>query len=470
MELAPEQRIQISGGAVAHFREHPEDAERLARAAVSFREFLNYWHFKDQERKVYRILGEVLWPAQEEFVRSAQADPYVYYLKARKLGETTIETAFDGWVARFRDSNARVHLFSRRDDAATEILTEVKYGLSHLPEWMQLPVTINNSHEYELLAADDDRRLIKAYPADEDTAVEKSCTHAHVDEWGRMRNPRRVLQAIEPSIAGTAHILTTGQGPQNYTSAYWRQCLAGDAVIGVDPQPVRPCFIGALNRPDRTEAWLNAKRAGMPELEFKREYPLVWEDALFGGGEFVFKGADLDNAGRDFLGLRPPESGHKYVKAWDIGRHQDAAVGVTLDVTDDVHDVVGYTRLRNVRYPDIQREIEKTHRTWLGPTAIEKNSAGEAVLENLNIPEHELRGFSTSKSSKARIIAQLEVALQNQLLKWDPTACEQLDSEMRGYQIPDDGVVQDSVIALAIAEEFAPEAHYQGRVVGVISA
>ena len=40
---------------------------------------------------------------------------------------------------------------------------------------------------------------------------------------------------------------------------------------------------------------------------------------------------------------------------------------------------------------------------------------------------------------------------------------------MRGYQLPDDNVVQDSVIALAIAEEYAPEAHISsgGRILGV---
>ena len=66
------------------------------------------------------------------------------------------------------------------------------------------------------------------------------------------------------------------------------------------------------------------------------------------------------------------------------------------------------------------------------------------------------------------MIANLQVVLQNELLKWDPNQCPQLNAEMSGYLIPDDNVIQDSVVALAIAEECASKAFIQGRVMGVI--
>jgi hypothetical protein len=157
-----------------------------------------------------------------------------------------------------------------------------------------------------------------------------------------------------------------------------------------------------------------------------------------------------------------------YVTAWDIGRYQDAAVAIVLDITEDVHDLVAYRRLRGASYPQIQREIEALHKKYPGITAVEKNAAGAAVLENLNLPEHELEGFTTTRDSKARIIQQLKLKMQQWCIKWNAEACPQLDAEMRGYQIPDDNVVQDSVMALAIAEEFATKAHLrQGRVIGV---
>lgn len=463
--------VPLTPAGLTHIRTHLDDARWFKAAATDFRIFLDRWWFLDQETGLWRILGEVLWEAQEEFVRlttderthdSKTGKDWIYTLKARKLGESTAECAYDGWVARFRDANARVHLFSRRDDAAQELLTAVRSGLQRLPEFARLPISTDNDHEFELAAGPNDRRLVKAYPADKDTAVEASCTHGHVDEWARMGDPRRVWQAIEPSMAGSCHILTTGLGPTNYTSDYWRRSLAGDTRH-------HPCFIGALSRPDRDAAWLRAQRRSMHEEEFNREYPLKWEDAISGGGGFVFKSTDVDMAGVDFLGLSAATRDRRYVKAWDIGRHQDAAVGICLDITDDVHDVVAYTRLRETKYPLIQRAIEEMHAAYPGLTGVEKNSAGEAVLENLVIPEHELEGWNTSGPSKARIIKKLELALQNQLLKWDPETCHQLDSEMRGYQIPDANVVQDSVMTLAIAEELSETAIMRGRVLGVVN-
>jgi hypothetical protein len=231
--------------------------------------------------------------------------------------------------------------------------------------WLQLPATRSTADIYELGAGRDDKQLAKAYPADKETAVENSCTHGHVDEWARMGNPRKVWQAIEPTMAGSCHIVTTGLGPTNHTSIYWRRCLAGDA-------PHHPCFIGALARPDRTTAWLRAKRQGMG------------------------------------------------------------------------------------------REIEAMHRAW------PDNAAGEDVRENLDLPEHQVIGFTTNASSRARIIQKLRIAIQRWLIQWDSDLHPQLDAEMRGYQLPDDNVVQDSVIALAIALEHAPHAYQGGRILGVI--
>lgn len=461
------QRLQVRTGL------SPEQLKEVADTATSFRRFLNYWNFIDQETGNVRVLGEVLWAAQEEFVRTASAHDWIFFLKARKLGETTIECAWDGYVQRFGPVNSRVHLWSRRDDAAQELLAAVKFGITRLPEHMQLPVSKSTTHEFELAAGQDDRRLVKAYPADEETAVEATCNHGHIDEWARMRNPKKVWQAIKPSLAGTAHIVTTGLGPTNFSSGFWRQCMAGDVTNRVGEKMIA-CFIGALNRPDRTPEWLANERASMgDDTAAMQEYPMTWREALSGGGEYVFKSREVDRAAVDTYGLQSPREGRRYSIGADIGRHQDAAVIVVLDVTRDCHDVVHYRRMREATYPEIQLAIEEVYRDYAergrGVLGVEKNSAGEAVIENLKLPEQVVTDakFTTSPSSKARIISQFKLALQNELIKWDSDEVSQLDAEVRGYQLPDDNVVQDSVMALAIALEYAPKAHAVGRVRGV---
>lgn len=421
-----------------------EKQDELAKCALSFHHFLKYWRFLDQESGVERYL-DGLWDGQEQLVEAMESVLKLYALKARKLGFTTLEVAYCAWVFRFRDRNARVHLFSRREAAAIELLDAVKYGLKRLPPWMTLPIVKDTTIELRWAAAPDDSRLLKAYPADQDTAVEATCTHAMVDEWARMGNPRRVWQAIEPSMAGSCHIITTGLGPVNFSAAFWRGAMAGDNEFA-------PIFVDALARAGRDGRWLEQKRRSMTEEAFRQEFPMTWEDALFGGGAFTFRAVDLDPAGKG-VGPQAPIPGHKYVKCWDIGRHADAAVGTVVDVTATPRQVVQYVRLRGVPYPHLQKRIERMHSEYPGPTVIEKNGPGEAVAENLEIRERELILFNTSGTSKARIIENLQIALEGRALQWDAIAWPQLDAEMRGYQVPDDNIVQDSVMSLAINNE-----------------
>jgi len=465
-------RIPVHPAFADEVQRDSEKASELYHCARSFRHFLNYWHFLNQEGDARtggekggkdQVLGLSLWDSQEQIVEAMENVDKFFNLKARKLGATTLSIAFDGWVARFRDENARVHLFSRRDDAAKELLKAVKYGLDRLPEWMRLPYATKPTQDnLQFAAGPEDLRFVKAYPTSEETAVEATCTHCHLDEWARMKNPESVWQAVEPSVAGSCHIITTGRGPQNFASIFWRQSLAGDNEFV-------PIFVGALTRSGRDEAWLAAKRRGMTEQAFRQEYPMTWEDALFAGGRFTFASADLDRAG-DGRGPTAPVEGRMYVKAWDIGRHQDAAVCTVLDPSEEVAQVVEYIRLRGAPYPTIQARMQTVHSLYQGLTVIEKNAAGEAVAENLvGISEHELELFWTGAASKAKIIEDLLLALENETLRWSGGAWPQLDLEVRSYQIPDDAIVQDSVISLAIANRHREAADVSGRLGRVLT-
>ena len=152
------------------------------------------------------------------------------------------------------------------------------------------------------------------------------------------------------------------------------------------------------------------------------------------------------------------QPGRKYVVAWDIGSRHDHSVGIVLDVTEEVFDVACYVRLRG-DYPQIQRAIEDLHAAFARAsfTVIESNSMGAAVADNVHIPVHQLRRFMTSMASKEKIIEALRLRLELQEIKFQPSL-KQLASELRDYQLPDTNVVQDSVMALAIALEHARDA------------
>lgn len=456
--------VAVAATAWPEVQADPEKLKILRECADpvnGFRRFLDFWWFLDQESGTPRKLGEVLWEGQEEVIKVLRDNEWVYELKGRKLGFTTLAIAEDAWVLRFRRPNERVHLFSRREDAAHELLSGVKYGLTRLPDWMKLPADTWKADEIALIGGPDDIRRAKAYPADEETAVEATCTHGHVDEWARMRNPRKVWQAIEPSMAGTCRIITTGLGPANYASTYWVKTLQKDTRFF-------PLFVDATKRQGRSREWVIKKRKELPEQDARQEYPLEWKDSLFAGAEMPLAGEKLTACGSSGGGLRDAEDGVEYVKAWDIGRHKDAAVGTVWEPTDEGLDLVHYRRLRRNTYPQIQVNIEEVHGLYPGITVIEDNAAGEAVRENLDIPERELVGHKTTGVSKPRMIKKLEVAISNEDIHWlrDEGEVEQLHVEMETYQIPDTNVVQDSVMSTAIALDYytKPKKRKRGRI------
>ncbi len=458
-ERAGERLAVLAPAALPTLQDDPNALATLTRIctgtpADAFRAFLSLWHFRAQETKDVRLLGDHVWEAQERFIAEIAAHEHLYALKARKLGQSTIACAYDGFVLRFRDTNARVHLFSRREKAAQELLQAVTFGLEQLPPHLRLP-TRATAHQLELDAGPHDRRIAVCYPTTEDTAVEATATHTHIDEWADMPRPDRVYQALEPTLSApgcSSLIVTTGNGAANPASDYWRRCLAGEGLH-------HPVFIPATARPGRDQAWLDEKRRTMLPDAFSTEYALSWEQAIAGTGGLLFTAAEIDAATSQAHPLTTAAlPGRKYVVAWDIGSRRDHSVGIVLDVSDDRVDVAAYVRVKG-DYPQIQRAIEDLHRAFAGSsfTVIENNAAGAAVADNLAIPTHQLRRFTTNRDSKERIIEGLRLQLQHQLLKLHPSL-RQLEAELRDYQLPDQHLVQDSVIALAIAVDHAAEA------------
>jgi hypothetical protein len=467
---------------------------RCSHPVYGFREFLNVWKFLDQDHGVIRVFGESLWPGQELAVEAVMTEAWIYFLKARQIGYTTICIAYDAWVLRFRTPNARVHLVSRTETLAkNSLLKPLKHGLERLPEEMLLPVEQDTTTMLQLDAGFGDRRIAAAYAAKEPGRGE-TCNHLHLDEWAAMAKtaptlPQEVWASAEPTISkagGTCHILTTGVGPEGYYAETW---VAAVELRG----QFYACFIGAQDsRPEYTKKWLADKKREMnDDARFAHEYPQTWQDALAGSGDTFFSGQGLDAAGEYARGSKqigaPRQQGkamwldkrtgklrkRKYVKAWDIagpGEKADAVVGTVLDVTEDVWDVVEQEVYNGEPYPVTAQRIEWMDKRWPGLNIIEDNAAGGAVRAFVTgIPEERLIGFTTNRITKPLILSELKFGLEAQSIKWNPRECPILDAQMRIYKLADENIKQDTVMSLAFCVHFGPEAREEsgGRILSV---
>jgi Terminase RNaseH-like domain len=293
-----------------------------------------------------------------------------------------------------------------------------------------------------------DTRSLKAFPATPNASIETTCSHLVLDEWAHTFNPATIWSAVEPTLAprATSALITTAGDPGDFVHDYYVRSHAGETRH-------TPVFVSALERPDRSPAWLEQKRVQEGKWSSLRNYPTSVEEAFAAAGQPYFDPELLKAAQRDAMAPSPVCRGDRCLKAWDIGRKRPS-VCVVLQVAaedePDVWHVRAYERLVGEDYPTIQREIERMHRQYPGPTVVEANSVGKPVIENLRLPEGELIEFTTTKASKQQMLTAIELRLQQGTLKIH-TELDQLLAELGDYRDPEGSIVQDSVMALGIA-------------------
>jgi len=231
-------------------------------------------------------------------------------------------------------------------------------------------------------------------------------------------------------------------------AAAWRAPTLGvrvtDAGLVREPHP--------LENPDISFSEIKALFQTMPLMTFRQEILAEFVDS----GDAVFASADVEAMAAGWRGLREPSRGTRYLSAWDIGRRRDATWGMTIDWSTEPYEIVASERVLGVPYPEIQHMIERRHKAYGGRTIVESNGPGDPVIENLNV---RAEPFVTTARSKVQAIEALQVLIERHLLRAD---IPQLTHELRAYRWDDKNLVQDGVMALAIAAAHLPA---PGRVV-----
>lgn len=201
-----------------------------------------------------------------------------------------------------------------------------------------------------------------------------------------------------------------------------------------------------LENPEVSFSELESLFATMTERQFRQEILAEFVDA----GDSVFRQIDIDQMSLGWSGLLPPRGGRKYVTAWDIGRRGDPTVGITLDVTAAPYQVVAFAIEHGMPYPAQQAMIEERARAYHGVHVIESNGPGDPVIENLRV---RVTPFTTTARSKVDAVTALQMLTERDAVKAD---IPEVERQMRAYRWDDRTLVQDCVMALAIAALHCP--------------
>jgi hypothetical protein len=91
----------ITGDGLRVLRDDPDARATFAACALDFRAWLDVWQYV-AEGSGPQMLGATLWPGQEQALDAMLTHPFLFALKGRQVGLTTLGVAWDGWVGRPR--------------------------------------------------------------------------------------------------------------------------------------------------------------------------------------------------------------------------------------------------------------------------------------------------------------------------------------------------------------------------------
>lgn len=197
---------------------------------------------------------------------------------------------------------------------------------------------------------------------------------------------------------------------------------------------------------DDLDAEIEAARELLPLAVFEQEYLASFTDA----DTAVFDDVDIDRMVEGWHGWQEAKGGRRYLTTVDVGRRRDYTEILTIDYTAPPYQHVAHERLVGIPYPAIQSAIEARARAYHGKLIVESNGVGDPLIENLTV---RATPFVTTARTKVQAIQALQALVERGAVRsGDPELIRQL----RTYEWDDRGIVQDALMALAIAAAHLP--------------
>lgn len=314
-----------------------QQAERDACAdkRTGFLVFMRHWRFINRETGMEASFSDP-WPGQIAAAEFMTANPWVFLLKAGKLGFTELETCWDAWSAIYGRPNSRVHLFSKGLPEAVSLLDIVEFGIRHLPEHLSRrimsEVVGGDTTRQLILEGDgpDDRRVIVSYAATGNAAIDQNASHTHLDELSHIQGKAQMdlWGSVSTTVADgdTLHIVTRGAG-EVYTKTLWQQAVAGTGKL-------RGFFAAYDSRPGRDAIWRAKEAATMHITALKHFAPETPADALAGDAATEFVPIEMFDACQVDREIVPPL----------IGREMPAVIAIDAGVRSDWFSISLVTR------------------------------------------------------------------------------------------------------------------------------
>ena len=450
----------------------PPEPLRREIAARSFQDFLQYVKVLDPPPAGKGVVLFELWPHLLEATRALEEHQLIVWLKARQIGISWLLAAYALWTALFKPA-ANVVLISRGELEAIDLLGKCRFAWAQLPEWLRLPLTLDNRSE---LVWDSMRSRIVALPSTPGAGRSTTATLVIIDEADYHAHLADNYAAVKPTIDTSRGqlVLVSTSNPASTDSTFkslWR---------GAPANGYHPLFFHWRTRPGRDDAWYEERRREAPDQAlFEKEYPNSPQEALAPAQATAFFSREALGAmlldcrapvevRRGLVSVwRKPVVAARYVAFLDPcwGEKGSFACMVLMDWQTgeqmaELHGRPGRDEMAQAAY-DICKEYNQA---WFGGEA---NGEGRYVVEKMvelgygprmywrdaDQPQPKKPGWLTDGTTRPIMLAELDEAVRNMRVR---PRCKDAVGEMmsfirneRGRPEAAQGAYSDHVMAWA---------------------
>ncbi|SIS88535.1 terminase large subunit domain-containing protein [Alicyclobacillus vulcanalis] len=333
--------------------------------------------------------------------------------------------AMTWWVApTYRQTMTAFRILTRNFRPAIESVS-----LTHLRlTWKSGSVTeFRSTENYDALRGEGLDFLV----IDEAAMVPKEAWEAALRPTLSDKNGRAIIVSTPKGRNWFYHVWARGQDPEFPEWASFRFPTSANPYIP----------------PDEIEE----ARMTLPADVFRQEYEAEFLEDSAG----VFRGICDCIAGE----LDEPKPGRRYVVGWDVAKHQDFSVLVTMDV--ERGHVVAFDRFNQVDYAlQLERVRTMCKKYNNARLLMDATGVGDPLLEQVKRMGIQAEGYSLTNTAKQQLIEHLAVKIERREITFPDIPV--LVHELQTYQYEvtragnirysaPEGFHDDCVIALALA-------------------
>jgi hypothetical protein len=408
--------------------------------------------------------------AQVRYLEAVEQNPWLYVLKARQLGLTTVIAARNFWQA-LLNPNHRVLVMAHTHEASENIFKIYRRFYENLPKALKITTTAANVRELVFAHGG----MIKVTSASSGSARGSTYNSIHCSEFAFYKDIKdTIASAFQTAGENSQIVLETTANGLNDAHKMWFSESGYDKlfiawtddvkyVLDKKPSRIAPVMADYQQKHGLTDEQYNwalqtfSVKCAADWNTFRQEYPLTPQQAFVtSGARFFHQTYPHAQAKPGFIRFEEPLEYHVYSMGVDTASGSpvgDYSAFSVIDVTNKQAPRIVASFYDRVAPSKFAQVVLQEARHYASLVTVESNSYGLSILEYLVQQEwgylyrrtkydkagdrwSESLGFNTNASTRSLLLSRLQEYVSN---TWLDINDDRLKAEINTFMFNDVG-------------------------------